>query len=226
MGGWRTGPLAVALLLATTAACSSATAPCDGPPYLRCTGGMIYMGGCGAADRLVGQCAQGCLTDGALADGNGCPAAMCRESVPKTEGDPCQAAADCLPTLATWSATAVENPHLACDVGSHTCVAADPPVVAGWLQACSADLIGPMMDGQTYGFDTAVPDPGCGEGWCAVYREVGATCVANACTRPCTGDHQCPAGATCVGVIPGGCIRAVRAYCKPGGPASVGFTCR
>jgi hypothetical protein len=200
---------------------------CDTVPYNRCAGGVLFAGGCGAADAVVGHCARGCKEEGIIAGYSACPFALCRENEPKKAGDACEAPDDCEPTRAVVSMFNVTNTYLACDATTQMCVNAAPAVIADWLQPCTAALIAQMTaDGQDYGFDTAVPDSGCSEKWCAVYRETGTSCVANACTRSCRGDQDCPQGSTCQRAVPAGCAADLPTYCKPGGPAAIGFTCR
>jgi hypothetical protein len=212
-------------LLTLVMACEH-SAPCDTAPYRRCAGGAVFEGGCGG-ESIVATCAKGCIEDGMYAALTTCPLTLCRESLAKKEGDPCESATDCLPTPATWSNAGVVNTYLTCDVNTKACVATAAPVVAGWLDACSPSLIAQMAsDGGNYGFDSGVKDSGCSEGWCAVYRAVGTSCIANACTRGCTGDQECPRGSTCEPASPSGCDLPQHGYCKPGGPAGNGFSCR
>ena len=201
---------------------------CDTAPYKRCAAGVIYEGGCGGPDRAVAQCAQGCSAEDAYGSYGTCPFVLCRENVPKKQGDACQAAADCVPTTARVSTFEVANTYLACDAATQACVATDPPVVTDWLAPCDAALIaGVAAQGEGQWLDAAIPDPSCAEGWCAVYRPATTGCIANACTRACAGDQDCPSGATCQNAEPAGCDFQTRpAYCKPGGPAGNGFTCR
>ena len=219
-----TAATAVALALVLLACEPSTTIPCDLPDSYSCVDGVVYLGGC-TQPRVAAQCVRGCADPGKSSAYN-CPFSLCRENQAKTAGDACMTTTDCQPTVATVLGTAVYNTYLACDAATQTCVATDAPVVADWMAPCSPDLIAQLAaDGQTYGFASVTPDPGCAEGWCAVSRDVGGTCIANACTRTCTGDQDCPTGSTCVGAAPAGCFVDFQPYCRPGGPAGNGFTC-
>ena len=148
--------------------------------------------------------------------------------VPKKAGDPCQTDDDCRPTEAQSSRTMVTNTYLACDTAAKACVATAGPTVADWMKPCSPDVVAQIAPaGSTRAFDRGAPDPGCAEGWCAAARVEGAACVANSCTRACTSDDQCPDGSTCILFVNGTdtCDTPPMGWCKPGGPAGIGFTC-
>jgi hypothetical protein len=219
--------LAAGIVVALVAGCGPSTPECDSATVARCSGGVVSLWGCGSG--VVVECAYGCTEEGATANPT-CADALCKGPPPKMAGDPCQTAADCLPTPATWSSTEVTNTYLTCDTGTHTCVATDPPVVADWLKPCNPDVIerilGAQIDaGVSQGFDGVTADLGCAEGQCAIHREAGASCIANACTRVCTGDHECPRGSTCQGFTASAACGGSPGYCKPGGPDGIGFTC-
>jgi hypothetical protein len=224
-----TSSVGVLMMLAAaaplTAAACFASETCDTAPYYRCVDGMIYVGGCTGTEAIIGQCAQGCAADSMYANHSGCAYAVCRENEPKKAGDACQSETDCAPTDATVSTFAVTNTYLTCDAATHACVTTAPPAVSDWLAACDGALIADLQS-QDEWFDNAVQDPSCAEGWCAVLRNGTTGCVANACTRRCTGDQDCPLGATCHYAEIAGCDYLPEpAYCKPGGPMAIGFTC-
>ena len=217
-----------ALVLASSlVSCGPQTPYCDSADYLWCSGGNVWLGSCRGSS-IVAQCAKGCVMDEMRGGFNTCPLALCRENQLKREGESCDDASDCQPTAATVSTTAVDNTYLTCDAATRTCAPTDAPVVADWLAPCSPTLIADVAatNRTASGYDAVFPDPGCAEGWCAVHHDAGASCLANGCTRGCTGDHECPRGSTCAYAIPAGCSPySWPAHCKPGGPAAIGFTC-
>jgi hypothetical protein len=201
------------------------TPECDTAPYHRCVQGVVFAGGCGGQDAPVAQCAKGCASEGAYANLSACPVALCRENAPKKAGDPCQSEDDCLPTKATWSSTMVMNTNLTCDATTQTCVVTASPTVADWLKPCSPDVVARLAaEANGNGIAGAVADSGCAEGWCAFASGPGG-CIANACTRQCTGDHDCPSGSICLYAAPASCTFDRMPYCQPGGPAGIGFSC-
>ena len=146
-------------------ACGAETPVCDSASVYRCVGGVVFVYGCQAGSTV--QCSKGCAVEGMTAGLFICPAILCRENVPKQEGDPCEGEDDCLPTSANWSSTMVTNAHLTCDAASHACVAAAGPTIADWLKPCSADVVartGAMLGPSSF---YGTPDTGCAEGWCA-----------------------------------------------------------
>jgi hypothetical protein len=220
-------PALGAVVLALLVSCGSSEPFCDSADYMWCSGGNVWRGPC-QSNEIVFRCARGCIEDGKTAGANTCPVLLCRETLPKSAGASCQDEIDCQPTVATVSATAVENVYLTCDTGTQTCVTTGAPPIADWLKPCSATLIAEVaaLNDQARGYDAVFADPGCAEGLCAAHHVAGASCIANACTRGCTGDHDCPRGSTCANAVPAGCSsQSGPAYCQPGGPASIGFTC-
>lgn len=199
---------------------------CDAAPFYACTAGVVSQQGCGSS-MAVTTCAKGCGITRMSAALDVCPGDLCLENVPKKAGDGCQTDDDCRPVPAESSTTTITNTYLACDTAAHACIATAGPTVADWLKPCSPDVvarIGPA--GSTRAFDRGAPDPGCAEGWCAAARVEGAACIANSCTRACTSDDQCPGASTCILFVNGtnACV-APMGWCKPGGPAGIGFTC-
>jgi len=215
-----------ALLLASLVSCEPSQS-CDTSLYHWCSGGNVWFGGCGS-ESIVARCAKGCAENGMYGGYNTCPLALCRENELKQEGESCQDASDCQPTAATVSTFEVVNTYLTCDAATHACATTGPPVVADWLSPCSPALVADVAaaNQQAYAYDAVFADPGCAEGLCAVHHVAGDSCIANGCTRGCTGDHECPSGSTCAYAVPAGCSSySWPAHCKPGGPAAIGFTC-
>jgi hypothetical protein len=218
------------LLTVLGSGCILQAEECDAATYYTCTAGVVSLTStCGpgtGSSTPVATCAKGCgiARRDTLAV---CPSDLCRENVPKVAGDPCQGDDDCGPTQAESSTTMVTNTHLACDTSAHACVATAGPTVADWLKPCSADALAQIAPAGTRAFDRGAPDPGCAEGWCAAARVEGAACIASSCTRACTSDDQCPGGSTCILFVNGtnACDTAPMGWCKPGGPAGIGFTC-
>jgi hypothetical protein len=211
----------LALLTLVAVGCSSpspqsAVPACDTAPFFHCAAGTVFHGGCGGPESPVGQCARGCAVEGQYTGDVGCALGLCLENTPKKSGDPCADASDCAPTKATWSGTAITNTHLACDAGSRTCVATAAPVVADWRKPCGSSVIAHNA-GVTYGYANAVADPGCAEGWCALDHQAGVSCTASACTRPCSGDAQCPDDSVCVALESVRCDGPTKGYCAPAG---------
>jgi hypothetical protein len=201
------------------------TVECDTAPYRRCAGGVVFEGGCGGPDSPVAQCAKGCAVEGMYAGLSTCPFALCQENSPKKEGDPCQIQDDCLPTEATWSSTMVTNINLRCDATTQKCVATASPTVADWMKPCSPEVVARLVaEANGNGIAGAIADPGCAEGWCAFASGLNS-CIANACTRLCTGDQDCPNGSTCLYAAPASCPVDRMPNCQPGGPAGIGFSC-
>jgi hypothetical protein len=215
----------LALVTLWAVSCGPSSPPCDTAPFLRCESGTVYEGGCGG-ESVAAQCAKGCAMEGQYTSLSACPLTLCRENAAKLVGDACVDGSDCTPTKAVSSSTAVTNLYLKCDLGSHTCVATDGPQVLDWLKPCSASVIAQVRatNDTTGGYEGSDPDPGCAEGRCAVAHEIGASCIANACTRPCDSDDQCPSGSTC-NAEPLGCGASSMGYCEPGGPFRIGFSC-
>ena len=206
--------------------CGGEAPACDAVPFYQCSGGVVSEGGCNSASLVsVARCAKGCIADGAKAGVSSCPADLCHENFPKSEGDACQTDDDCRPTKAITSDTMVTNVTLTCDTTRQACVVTAPPTVADWMKPCSQDVVARIASEAANGAKTSVTeDPGCAEGWCA-FVAAPNSCVTNGCTRLCTGDQDCPSGSTCEGAFPYACPNGQMQYCLPGGPAHVGFSC-
>ena len=215
----------LALLTLVALGCGSSTPPCDGAPAYQCVAGVVSAVGCGG-ESIVFRCAEGCDVEGGFGNLNDCPQTLCRPRAQKKAGDSCATATECLPTPAISSSTDVPSSYLTCDTVTQTCIATtEPPVVVDWLKPCSPTLIAQLSSNGPPEIDTAVQDPSCAEGWCAVFRAAGASCIANGCTRACTGDVGCPAGSRCAGAPVDGCLGRSMGTCKPSGPSGAGLTC-
>jgi hypothetical protein len=213
------------VLLTFLCVCCGRTTECDTAPYYRCAGGIVFEGGCGGSDSVVAQCAKGCAVDGMYAGLSACPLALCRENSPKEEGDVCETEDDCFPTQAVASATMISNVNLTCDLTTHRCVATASPTVADWKKPCSAEVVARLAsEAGGGGIAGVVPDSGCTEGWCAFASGLNS-CIANGCTRLCTGDQDCPSESTCRYAGPPSCRVGLTPYCEPGGPTGIGFSC-
>lgn len=143
------------------------------------------------------ECTAGCDVDGAYFWGDEVLDAvtLCAETPAKQVGDPCP----CLPTRAVDQGDGtVAQTYLACEGG--VCVEAAAPVVDGWLAPC-----------------VGVVPPSAGfAGW--VHTTQGDCLVDDPCvvrTIQCSGDWQCPEGASCDDAVPNpdGYVLGI---CRPG----------
>ena len=193
----------------TFGATTSATIACardhDVDEIVTCPGGGCY---------LQVQTTQPFNHDGeAILD----PAALCTKTPVAQAGDACDAAQHpCLPTRVQLAAdgTVAGQDYLACDNG--TCVAAPPPVVASYLQACAAEILARETAQSAAHADVDTVDNFNG-GWCLVAWDDAAQRAATGVTIACMGDWDCPAQSLCDDRIPLVGATADRpGVCKPG----------
>ena len=130
------------------------------------------------------DCPDGCEIDGARYDGH-LGDRLCRAET-KEAGDPCP----CTTRAVDLGDGTVAQSYLEC--AGNVCVAADPPVIARWLEPC--DWVTPPSD--TYNG---------AQGFCLV------ACGRTGETIYCVGDWECPEGATC-DLVPG----EETPVCRPG----------
>lgn len=200
---------------------------CGGAAW--CVGGVVrrsgrepipcweWTGACPSFDEHT--CEEGCRTDLTYVVYGDDPAGLCEESRPR--GEPCESHDDCIPRPARVDEDGnVINTYLRCAGG--TCVDDDPPVVAGWLDDCYADLS--ALDPDAWG---VVSETTCAAGVCLVAHDTAcAGGFAQGCTITCTGDHECPPGSVCE-MLTDLTTGATPRVCKPGPPGmlGIGLTC-
>lgn len=175
-------------------------------------------------------CERGCRSDGEELGAYDDPSSACEENRPKRAGDPCVDESWCLPQVPTVDDDGtVRNVYLRCDLDTHVCVEADPPVVEDLLAYCGlsdADLREPPSPGH-YGWGFASSDV-CSGGLCLIMQS--EECLLQGCTIACAADHECPPGTVCQtgfrdwSETPGDPVPGV---CKPGtwNAVGVGLQC-
>ena len=178
--------------------------------------------------QVVGTCKQGCGAETLPSDPGLCAMDICKEKIPKNEGDPCVSDADCLPTRAVANAasTTVTQTYLRCDVAMRICTRSEGPVVSDWLQTCDPSVLARFEKG----VPGSVADASCSEGLCVFYVPHDRSCIYQGCSKRCERDDQCPQGAVCQDGATEYCIAggpflsrpAGMGYCKPGRLNSIG----
>lgn len=161
------------------------------------------------------SCANGCSVSGSetfLTSYAMTPISLCAETPDVQIGDSCTTS--CVPTRAALAGdgTVLSEAYLACDSGSHRCVAQNAPVLPNYLHACDPSIVAQHNGQSVNGVDGS---PNAWMSSCLLAWDSAAQAMTSGVTHVCIGDWECPEGSLCDDQITS-LVGGPLAVCKPG----------